>query len=158
LTENRPLLWSLAATFVLTFMFASETVPGLNRYFQLVSFPEESFRDFILLLLGADLVATFAWDRIMQFFFCRDILIASVKDITLRDVFGFARTLFVIAFIMNMFIGNSEQWDVMLAMEQNKTLNSTNDTGISVDNVVETLKECVGAFCDASVASVKDEF
>merc|ERR1712232_1068955 len=32
LSENRPLLWSLLATFVLTFMFASETLPGLNRY------------------------------------------------------------------------------------------------------------------------------
>merc|ERR1712228_787482 len=46
-TDNTPLLWSLIATFMLTFMFASETVPGLNRYFQLVPFPDDEFRDFI---------------------------------------------------------------------------------------------------------------
>jgi len=29
-TENRPLLWSLMMTFVLVFMFASESVPAMN--------------------------------------------------------------------------------------------------------------------------------
>ena len=33
LTENTPLLSSQIATFFLTFMFASESIPGLNRYF-----------------------------------------------------------------------------------------------------------------------------
>jgi len=37
LTENRPLLWSLLATFILTFMFASESIPSLNKYFQVCS-------------------------------------------------------------------------------------------------------------------------
>merc|ERR1712194_497614 len=68
LTENRPLLWSLAATFILTFMFASETVPGLNKYFQLVPFPDEAFRDLLLRLLMADVGASFMLDRLMKFF------------------------------------------------------------------------------------------
>merc|ERR1711935_1005013 len=46
LTENRPLLWSLLATFILTFMFASESVPAMNRYFQLIPFPDDATRDF----------------------------------------------------------------------------------------------------------------
>merc|ERR1712137_1197249 len=46
LTENRPLLYSLIATFILTFMFASETVPSLNKYMQLVPFPSDDFRNF----------------------------------------------------------------------------------------------------------------
>jgi len=54
LTENRPLLYSLIATFILTFMFASETVPSLNKYMQLVPFPSDDFRNFILILLAAD--------------------------------------------------------------------------------------------------------
>merc|ERR1719162_1902509 len=79
LTENRPLLWSLVCTFILTFMFASESLPGLNKYFQLVPFPEEDFRDFILKLLMVDVVASFSFDRLMKFIFSPEILYASVK-------------------------------------------------------------------------------
>jgi cation-transporting ATPase 13A1 len=150
LSENRPLLWSLAATFVLTFMFASETVPGLNRYFQLVPFPSEGFRDFILLLLAADVVLTFALDRLMQFIFCRDILKASVQGTTLSDVFGIARTFVVIAVLMNMFMGNSETWDHLREME----INITNATAAS-ESAVDVAAECVGEMCPGAEGVAK---
>jgi cation-transporting ATPase 13A1 len=137
-TENKPLLWSLAATFILTFMLASESVPGLNRYLQLVSFPDEAFRDFILILLGMNLFATFAWDRLMQFFFCRDILAASIEGTTIWDVFGIAKTFGMIGLIMHIFLGNSDQWDEMLALE-NAALDATNAT-----DVLDAVSECVG--------------
>jgi cation-transporting ATPase 13A1 len=151
-TENRPLLWSLAATFILTFMLASESVPGLNRYLQLVSFPDEAFRDFILILLGMNLFATFAWDRLMQFFFCRDILAASVEGTTIWDVFGIAKTFGMIGIIMHIFLGNSDQWDEMLAQE-NAALNATNAT-----DVLDALSECVGEACEAINQTLHDEF
>jgi cation-transporting ATPase 13A1 len=144
LSENRPLLWSLAATFVLTFMFASETVPSLNRYFQLVPFPNEGFRDFVLLLLGADLVLTFALDRIMQFLFCRDILWASIEGTTFKDVFGLARTFVVIAVIMHIFVGNNETWDHILATEMNMTGNASEVS----ESMVEAASSCVGQLCN----------
>merc|ERR1712157_680935 len=93
LTENRPLMWSLVATFILTFMFASESVPSLNKYFQLVPFPDQDFRDFILKLLVADVVATFTFDRLMKFVFCPDILFASVRGTTVSDVLGVGKTI-----------------------------------------------------------------
>jgi cation-transporting ATPase 13A1 len=151
-TENRPLLWSLAATFILTFMLASESVPGLNRYLQLVSFPDESFRDFILILLGGNLVATFAWDRLMQFFFCRDILAASVEGTTIWDVFGILKTFGIIGVIMHVFLGNSDQWDEMLALE-NEALNATNAT-----DVLDAISECVGEACEVINQTLHDEF
>jgi cation-transporting ATPase 13A1 len=151
-TENRPLLWSLAATFILTFMLASESVPGLNRYLQLVSFPDDSFRDFILLLLGGNLAATFAWDRLMQFFFCRNILAASMEGTTLWDVFGIAKTFGIIGVIMHVFLGNSDQWDEMLALEE-AALNATNAT-----DVLDALSECVGEACEAINQTLHDEF
>ena len=69
LTENRPLLWSLIATFILTFMFASETVPSLNKYMELVPFPDEEFRDFILSILAVDVGLCLFFDRFMKFIF-----------------------------------------------------------------------------------------
>merc|ERR1712137_565605 len=78
LTENRPLLWSLVCTFILTFMFASESIPGLNKYFQLVPFPDDEYRDFILKLLSVDVAAAIFLDRLMKFIFCPEILYASV--------------------------------------------------------------------------------
>jgi cation-transporting ATPase 13A1 len=151
-TENRPLLWSLAATFILTFMLASESVPGLNRYLQLVSFPDESFRDFILMLLGMNLFATFAWDRLMQFFFCRDILAASVEGTTIWDVFGILKTFAIIGVIMHVFLGNSDQWDEMLALE-NEALNATN-----VTDLLDAVSECVGEACEVISQTLHDEF
>jgi hypothetical protein len=118
----------------------------LNRYFQLVPFPSEGFRDFILLLLGADVVLTFALDRLMQFFFCRDILKASIEGTTLSDVFGIARTFVVIAVLMHMFVGNSDVWDQLLEMEMNMTGNVTtwNESATSVAT------DCVGELCQAT--------
>mmetsp|Transcript_39026 Transcript_39026/g.94360 ORF Transcript_39026/g.94360 Transcript_39026/m.94360 type:complete len:429 (+) Transcript_39026:1-1287(+) len=163
LTENRPLLWSLAATFILTFMFASETVPGLNKYFQLVPFPDDAFRDVILRLLMMDVCSTFILDRLMKFFFARDILFASIKGTTMKDIFILVRTFVVIYFLMNMFLGNDEQWEEMMLQEGrleelglNSTENVTNATGI-----IEDVAECIGDACEAVKESVgyhTDEF
>eukprot|EP00559_Dactyliosolen_fragilissimus_P004534 CAMPEP_0184855366 /NCGR_PEP_ID=MMETSP0580-20130426/642_1 /TAXON_ID=1118495 /ORGANISM="Dactyliosolen fragilissimus" /LENGTH=1656 /DNA_ID=CAMNT_0027349867 /DNA_START=15 /DNA_END=4985 /DNA_ORIENTATION=- len=117
LTENRPLLWSLIATFVLTFMFASESVPGLNKYFQLVPFPNEEFRDFILKILIADVALTLLLDRAMKLMFCPEILFASVSGTTMKDVVGVGRTIGIILALMYMFLGNEEQWEEMLREE-----------------------------------------
>eukprot|EP00551_Chaetoceros_affinis_P010542 CAMPEP_0203668656 /NCGR_PEP_ID=MMETSP0090-20130426/5232_1 /ASSEMBLY_ACC=CAM_ASM_001088 /TAXON_ID=426623 /ORGANISM="Chaetoceros affinis, Strain CCMP159" /LENGTH=1630 /DNA_ID=CAMNT_0050533151 /DNA_START=285 /DNA_END=5174 /DNA_ORIENTATION=+ len=117
LTQNRPLLWSLIATFILTFMFASESVPSLNKYFQLVPFPGEDFRDYILKLLAADVFFTFAIDRLMKLIFAPQILFASVKGTTMKDVIGLAKTCFMILIIMQLFLGNDEQWQEMLEEE-----------------------------------------
>lgn len=118
LTENRPLLWSLVCTFILTFMFASESVPGLNKYFQLVPFPGDSFRDFILQLLMFDIVGTFILDRLMKFIFAPKILFASVEDTTMKDVFALARTVGIIFFVMYSLLGNDEQWNELMLQEE----------------------------------------
>ena len=137
LTENRPLLWSLIATFILTFMFASESVPSLNKYFQLVPFPGEDFRDFILKLLAADVFFTFAVDRLMKLIFAPQILFASVKGTTMKDVFGLVKTIVMILFIMQMFLGNDEQWEEMMREEERQAqLLNGNDDLVNVSEVI----------------------
>ena len=164
LTENRPLLWSLAVTFILTFMFASESVPGLNKYFQLVPFPDTEFRDYILKILMLDVTSTFFLDRLMKFLFCPEILFASVKDTTWKDAFGLARTIVVIYFIMNMFLGNDDAWEEMMMNEGrydelgiNVTDNVTNAT-----ELVGDAEQCIGESCLANlseaVEGLSDEF
>ena len=160
LTENRPLLWSLVVTFILTFMFASESVPGLNKYFQLVPFPDENFRDFILKILLLDVGASFSFDRLMKFFFCRDILFASVKGTTWRDVFGLARTVVVIFFVMNMFIGNGDQWEELMRQEgrfEELGINIT-ENATDVSDIVEDATKCIGDACVAAAEAVKESF
>lgn len=146
LSENRPLLWSLAATFVLTFMFASETIPGLNRWFQLVPFPSDNLRDLVLILLGLDLVLTFALDRLMQFVFCRHILKASMEETSLKDIFGIAKNFIGIAVVMHFFLGNSDTWDQLLEMELNATQNVSD---IAVES--GSISVCVGQLCNATI-------
>lgn len=117
LSENRPLLWSLLATFILTFMFASESVPGLNKYFQLVPFPDEDFRSHILKLLIADVIGAFIFDRLMKFIFAPKILIASFKGTTLNDVFSLLKTISAIFVLMYMMLGNNETWEDLIREE-----------------------------------------
>jgi len=141
MTENRPLLWSLLATFILTFMFASESVPGLNKYFQLVPFPSDDFRNFIIKILVADVSVCLLFDRLMKLIFCPKILLASVEGTTWKDVFALARTCVVIGILMNMFLGNSDQWEEMLLEEARLAAEALNET--TTESVVETVAEAV---------------
>jgi manganese-transporting P-type ATPase len=160
-TENRPLLWSLVCTFILTFMFASESVPGLNKYFQLVPFPDDAFRDFILRLLMVDVAASFFLDRLMKFLFCRDILIASIQGTTLKDVMGLSRTIGVIFFIMYTLLGNEDQWEELMIQEgrleelgMNVTDNITNAAEI-LENVTSSATESI---ITGATSGAHDEF
>jgi len=161
LTENRSLLWSLLASFIMTFMFASESVPSLNKYFQLVPFPNDEFRDFIIKILVADVSICFAFDRLMKLIFCPQILKASVEGTTIKDVMGLARTFLVIGFLANMFLGNNELWDELMEeerrlAEEEALLNATaNETLLTA--VKSAVKACVGGHCDDSSGS-HDEF
>ena len=160
LTENRPLLWSLVITFILTFMFASESVPGLNKYFQLVPFPDDAFRDFILKILLLDVGASFSFDRLMKFLFCRDILFASVKGTTWKDFFGLARTVVIIFFVMNMFLGNGDQWEEMMRQEgrfEELGINIT-ENATDVISMADDAAKCIGDACVAAAEAVKESF
>jgi manganese-transporting P-type ATPase len=160
ITENSPLLWSLAGTFILVFMFASESVPQMNRYFQLVAFPDEAFRNFILTILVLDLVGTFLFDRLMKLIFAREILFASLKGTTSKDVIVFGRTFLFAGFLMYYFMGNEETWTDLMAMEEAmlKGLNATiDDSNVTecIDGVCEAVQDVV-----ANVVSplIDDEF
>ena len=158
LTENTPLLWSLIATFILTFMFASESVPGLNRYFQLVSFPEESFRDFVLTILAIDVIACYVLDRLMKFLFARDILLASFEQgMTSKELSSVVRAFGIVGMLMYSMMGNSDTWDELIEMEKNLTLNAT--------EMLDSAAECVGDACEAvgamaseTMSSLHEEF
>lgn len=162
LTQNRPLLWSLLATFILTFMFASETVPSLNKYFQLVPFPDETYRDFILKILGADVVLSFLLDRLMKLLFCPQILYASVEGTTMKDVIGLGQTICGMIFVMYALLGNEEQWEELMRQEgMMDDLNATNATNSTLEAVTETVaaaaEACVGAACQAAAAAATGE-
>ena len=148
LTENKPLLWSLLATFILTFMFASESVPGLNKYFQLVPFPDEDFRDYILKLLAADVLLTFVVDRFLKLLFAPQILFASMKGTTMKDVFQLAKTVLIILFLMWTFLGNDEQWEEMILEEarQVELIEATLNASDVIGDAAEIMVPALGGF------------
>lgn len=143
LTENRPLLWSLIATFILTFMFASESVPGLNKYFQLVPFPDDNFRDHILKLLAADVLLTFVVDRLLKLIFAPQILFASMKGTTMNDVYKVVKTIVMILFVMWTFLGNDETWEEL--MEEEGREGALNEEIINTSEMVSDFAEVQGA-------------
>jgi cation-transporting ATPase 13A1 len=124
-------------------MFASESVPQMNRYFQLVPFPDEKFRDFFLVLLGLDLLGTFVLDRIMKFVFAREILTASIKSTTWNEIFSLAKTFAIIGFLMKVFLGNDSTWEEMIAMEE--ALKNGTDSA----SIVANATACIEGVCEA---------
>ena len=85
LGDNSPLLYSLASTFVLTFLLASESIPQLNKFLQLVPFPTPQFRNWVLMILGGDIGLSLLWDRLMTFVFAPHVLRASMEGVTMKD-------------------------------------------------------------------------
>jgi cation-transporting ATPase 13A1 len=127
-------------------MFASESIPGLNKYFQLVPFPDDDFRNFIIKLLAGDVILCFLFDRLMKFVFCREILIASVKGTTWKDVWHIARTVVVIGLLMNMFLGNSEQWEQMLAEEEARLAAEALNNSTIAEEIVDVVANVLDDF------------
>eukprot|EP00752_Nemacystus_decipiens_P010629 g9467.t1 len=119
LSENKPLLYSLAATFALTFMSASETIPRLNKWLQLEPFPDDAFRNAIMLVLMLDIVAAFLWDRLMLLIFAPKILWASVEGTTLQDVINALKVVGV-CYVVIYFLATAEdpdEFDRLMAEE-----------------------------------------
>lgn len=58
----------------------------LNKWLQLEPFPDNSFRNAMMLVLVLDIVAAFLWDRLMLLIFAPKILWASVEGTTWQDV------------------------------------------------------------------------
>lgn len=91
LTDNSPLLYSLASVFVLTFVSATEILPQLNTFLQLVSFPDPQMKTIVLTCLVFDVVGSFLWDRIMLGIFAYPVLRASFENTTIQDVMKMLR-------------------------------------------------------------------
>jgi hypothetical protein len=98
-------------------------VPDLTAICSLLSFPDESFRDFILMLLGMNLFATFAWDRLMQSFFSADISRRVLRAQRSGMPFGILKRL-QSRVIMHVF-KYSDQWDEMLALRTKRLTQPT---------------------------------
>ena len=98
----------------------------LNRYFQLVPFPEEGFRDFVLTILAIDLAACYIIDRLMKFLFAPKILFASFEEgMTSKEISSLVRAVGIVGMLMYTFMGNSDQWDELIELEKNLTMNAT---------------------------------
>jgi manganese-transporting P-type ATPase len=68
LGQNKPLLYSLIISFMSTFALALGLFPDINEQFQLVIIPND-MKLFVVEVLFIDLCASFAIDRILDFFF-----------------------------------------------------------------------------------------
>ena len=92
-TENKALLHSLGICGVGTFVCAYELIPKFNKWMGLVSFPDDSLRRTILVLLSVDVAGCLAWDRLMSLLFSPAIFRASLENTTLDELLLAARKL-----------------------------------------------------------------
>mmetsp|Transcript_21931 Transcript_21931/g.41825 ORF Transcript_21931/g.41825 Transcript_21931/m.41825 type:complete len:442 (-) Transcript_21931:517-1842(-) len=79
-TENRPMLYSLAACCAGTFIAAFEVIPELNKLLQLVPLPSDEFRGQMLRTLGLSVGGALLWDRICTAVFAPRLVMAGYRD------------------------------------------------------------------------------
>ena len=87
--ENHPLFLSLFLCVAGVAACAWETVPYANKLAHLFPFPDDDFRWQVMRLVGASLVGTFVWDRLMTALFSPDIfavIVGEGKKTSLADI------------------------------------------------------------------------
>eukprot|EP00607_Mallomonas_marina_P002717 CAMPEP_0182440352 /NCGR_PEP_ID=MMETSP1167-20130531/87011_1 /TAXON_ID=2988 /ORGANISM="Mallomonas Sp, Strain CCMP3275" /LENGTH=1295 /DNA_ID=CAMNT_0024634289 /DNA_START=719 /DNA_END=4606 /DNA_ORIENTATION=- len=117
LSENSPLLYSLVTTFIGTFMCASEYIPQMNKFLQLVPFPSGPFRNMLLAVLGVDVLGAFLWDRLMLGIFAFPLLKASLASTTKQDVYMMVRVV-VLVFMVVSWLGSMDYTEIAKELER----------------------------------------
>ena len=90
-TENVALLYSLAACVAGIVVAAWEIMPYLNETLGLVPLPTDEMRYTLLRIIGATLVGSLIWDRLMVAIFAPRIFAAQLKELaslSLSDFWG----------------------------------------------------------------------
>lgn len=121
LTENTPLMWSLAITFIGTFLCASESIPQLNSGLQLEPFPSVAFRNLVLGCLIVDVGGALLWDRLMLGLFSFPILKASLSSTTKQDVVSIVRVVAIVTSIMY-WLASQDYTEIMAELEKQEAL------------------------------------
>ena len=79
-TENHAMFLSLVICVIGVGCCAWEIFPYFNNLLQLVPFPSDEIRWTVMTLVGISLVGSFIWDRLIVFFFARDIFNVMLKE------------------------------------------------------------------------------
>ncbi|CCI46489.1 unnamed protein product [Albugo candida] len=86
MTDNPGLLYSLGISIVGVFLLCTEALPIFNEVLQIVPMPDPRFARRLTFILALDVCGAFVWDQICLFVFAPKIFIASIRAITLRDL------------------------------------------------------------------------
>lgn len=132
LTQNSPLLYSLATTFVGIFLCASETIPQLNTWLQLEPFPTAGFRNMVLGFLAVDVAGAFLWDRLMLGLFAYPLLKASMKSMTAKEMMTIARV-FLMMFAIVYYLASQDYTELMEELERQEAEAKLAEAGGAAD-------------------------
>ncbi|CAE7588728.1 Atp13a1, partial [Symbiodinium microadriaticum] len=128
LAQNTPLLWSLAVTFVGTFMCASESIPQLNQFLQLEPFPSIAFRNTVLVALAIDVTGAFLWDRLLLAIFAYPVLKASLENTTKKEMMTIIRVVAVVCALVY-WLASQDYTELIEEMERQEELARLSESG-----------------------------
>lgn len=117
LNQNWPLLYSLAVLFVGIFLCATESIPQMNKFLQLVPLPTPEFRNLLLASLVFDVAGAFVWDRLMLGIFAYPILRESMKEFTWKECFSILRV-FAVVFAIVYYLATQDYTEVAAEWER----------------------------------------
>lgn len=92
---------------------ASESVPVLNKYLQLVPFPNAEFANTILQILIINVAGAFIWDFLCVAFFTPKILKTSLASTTQQDIKKLLQMGVVLYILFNYFTPSEETYKLL---------------------------------------------
>eukprot|EP00051_Salpingoeca_urceolata_P028599 m.487572 g.487572 ORF g.487572 m.487572 type:complete len:1322 (-) comp25148_c0_seq1:70-4035(-) len=105
LTDNRLLMWPLGISGFGAAVAASNIMPGFNKWFQLVEYPSDSYRQMFMGMLIVNVVGTLLWDRLVLGLFAPHILKASLAGTTFKDVRKVLKMVAIMGLVFWLFSG-----------------------------------------------------
>ena len=66
LTANKPLCLCLVGLATLLLLAASEAVPGLSEWFELVALPDREFKGRVFTIMGLNFAGVVVWEHLMR--------------------------------------------------------------------------------------------
>eukprot|EP00049_Salpingoeca_infusionum_P025583 m.20377 g.20377 ORF g.20377 m.20377 type:complete len:1339 (+) comp8156_c0_seq2:3-4019(+) len=113
ITKNTFLMYSLAFCGIGALVAATNSMPILNKGLQLVEYPSDGFGQHFMFVLVFNILGTFLWDRLMLAIFARDVLMASLKSITVQDVRQILKMVAIVLGVLWFFSVDPELYEEM---------------------------------------------
>ena len=100
ITENNLLLFALSCVSVMAAAAASNQLPILNTWLQLVEYPDQAFRASFIKIMQLNIIGVFLVDRLCVAIFAPRLFVEIMRATSMKDVWKVVKVVGGVAFLL----------------------------------------------------------